>query len=64
MAIIIKGNPFTHHEEKRESMPTKTPWCATLLKCDWCGQSPKALYKYNDSKGWFCNKECHNSYHG
>jgi len=58
MAIITKGNPFTHPEEKRESWVN----IGDSYSCNWCGQSPKTLYKYNDTRGWFCNKKCWNGY--
>ena len=59
MAIIEKGNPYTHQEEKRASKPNYMP----LQECDWCGQTPKYLNKYNDSKDLFCNKGCWIEYH-
>ena len=54
MATIVKGNPFTHEESKRESKVNYMPQEA----CAWCGQKPKYLYKYNDTKHWFCNRGC------
>ena len=53
MPIIHKGNPFTHFEEKRES---KVNYSKEY--CDWCGGQPKYLFKYTNTKGWFCNKGC------
>ncbi len=57
MAILTKGNPNTHYEEKRESTPSRE-LVAGNRECFGCGQCPKTLYKYNDTKGWFCNKNC------
>ena len=54
---ITKGSPYSHYEETRESRPGGGD------TCDWCGQKRKTLYKYNNRKGWFCNKECYSSYH-
>lgn len=58
MALITKGNPYTHYEETRESKVNHSQ-----EECDWCGQKPKYLYKYNNRKGWFCNKGCYLDYH-
>lgn len=59
MAVIRKGNPYTHYEEKRESKTRSRG-----EDCSWCGQKPKTLFKYNNTRGWFCNKGCWRDYHG
>ena len=64
MSLIIKGNPYTHYEECRESISGKE-YC-----CDWCGQTKRVLFKYNNQSGYggdlgyFCNKECYKEYFG
>ena len=58
MTKITWGNPYTHEEHSRESSP------ANGDTCDWCGQRKRTLYKYDNSRGWFCNKECHKAYYG
>jgi hypothetical protein len=60
MAELLYGNPFTHEQHRRVSRPGSTK----ASGCDWCGQNPKSLFNYDYSRGWFCNKECHHSYHG
>jgi len=57
MSRIEYGNPFDHSEFSRES--TK----GAGKKCEWCGATKKTLYKYNDSKGWFCSKDCYRQYY-
>jgi hypothetical protein len=57
MTIIYSGNPFTHVENKRESTA-----CKKGETCSWCGQIRRVLYKYNNTKGWFCNKQCNKAY--
>lgn len=57
--LITWGSPYTHEEHSRESK-TRMPH----ESCDWCGQKPKTLFKYDGRRGWFCNKECYQSYHG
>lgn len=53
------GNPYTHEEHSRESIPGREHPCG----CDWCGQKRRVLFRYDRRKGWFCNLECHNSFH-
>jgi len=53
------GNPYTHEEHERETMTNTTK----AHRCDWCGQKPKRLYKYDNTRGWFCNKGCWKDYH-
>lgn len=50
------GNPYSHEEHSRESLGHPG-------ECDWCGQERKNLYKFDDTKGWFCNKGCWRSFH-
>jgi len=52
MATIVHGNPFTHWEEKRESVPGKGQTCA------WCGDTRRVFFRYNDSREVFCNRGC------
>lgn len=56
------GNPYTHEEHSRECHPNnpKTHW---VMSCDWCGQKPRRLYRYDGDRHWFCNRDCYNSYH-
>lgn len=54
MATIAKGNPYTHYEETRESVPNHEG----KLECAWCGQTPYTLYRYNWSRKPFCNRDC------
>ena len=72
MATITKGNPFTHSEETRTSMPGHEHYGG----CDWCGQTPRTLYVYGAAPGTigdrpryssltyraFCNKGCARSF--
>ena len=72
MTYIVKGNPFTHAEESRASMPGADHYGG----CDWCGQTPRALYIYNAASEpdgdrpryssltlrAFCNKGCARSF--
>jgi hypothetical protein len=55
MAIQFKGNPFTHFEQKRESVGPGV--------CAWCGTKRKVLFKYNNGKP-VCNLECNKAYYG
>lgn len=65
MSIITKGNPYTHYEETRESIPNKSKH----EHCWWCGNRPKTLYKYYTdnqyytSPTWFCNKDCYKAFY-
>jgi len=60
MATICKGNPYTHQEEKRESVSGKL---VNEDGCFWCGRQRNPLYRYNNTKGLFCNKGCWRAYH-
>jgi hypothetical protein len=68
MSRLINRDPFAREELHRESVVID-------IGCSWCGQKrgDKRLYRYfteQDSgrrsvhRGFFCNIECHNSYHG
>lgn len=68
------GNPYTHEEHSRECIPNK-PTGETLMgkpltseghwvtSCNWCGQEPARLYRYDGDSHMFCNRECYLSYH-
>uniref|UniRef100_A0A6M3JXK5 Uncharacterized protein n=1 Tax=viral metagenome TaxID=1070528 RepID=A0A6M3JXK5_9ZZZZ len=56
MATISKGNPYTHSESERTSK------AGHGQECDWCGQKPEVLYRYNRGRGWFCNLSCWKCY--
>ena len=58
MTTTHHGNPYTHEEHKRESKVNYN-----RDECPWCGQKPKYLYQYDNSRGWFCNKGCWIEYH-
>lgn len=67
MVTIIKGNPYTHSETRRDSIAgsVKDAGHRTDGKagCDWCGQSRRVYYRYNSREfRWFCNQECASSY--
>lgn len=73
MATTYVGrDPCARGEYRRESHTGK----AAGQCCDWCGQQPKTLYSYTwepDGYGtperkrttslFFCNRQCHTSYH-
>ena len=64
MAILEYGNPYTHYEFKRESFSTRElKELHNKNTCDWCGNTPKVLFSYNNDKHLFCNKSCYESYH-
>lgn len=60
MAKLTWGRAYTHEEWSRESVTNADG----RLSCDWCGQRPRVLFRYNGRKGLFCNKDCYESYHG
>ena len=59
MVVRSWGNPYTHEEHERESLANTS----RKHSCDWCGRTPRVLYKYNRKKGWFCGKGCFSAYH-
>jgi hypothetical protein len=66
---LISRDPFARQELHRVLVET-------TKGCDWCGgkrRSGKKLFQYqtetdggrtNPHKGLFCDKDCHDSYHG
>jgi len=63
MAKMEWGNPYSHEEHSRESLP-KSEWISEGVdSCDWCGSEPRTLFKYDGTDGWFCNKDCWDAYH-
>ena len=54
MATLHRGNCYTHAESVRESEPGRDHPGG----CAWCGQRRRVLYRYNFSRGWYCNQEC------
>lgn len=59
MSKIYHGNPYTHEEYCRENVNNNDK----KLTCDWCGNNKKVLFKYNNDKHIFCNKDCFKNYH-
>lgn len=76
MSTLIWVNPFTHEEHTRECIANKpVRFSGTLSRpitstgdivrdCDWCGQKPARLYRYDGDKHSFCNRQCYTSFHG
>lgn len=76
MAYSVSGNPYTHAERSRASIPGRYVYGG----CDWCGSRPRTLYAYNldrepiaDEYGMryansslhirtFCNQDCARSF--
>ena len=42
MVKSIRGNPYTHEEHERETKANTDH----KHDCEWCGQKPNRLYKY------------------
>ena len=61
MATMTVGNPYTHYEITRTSMPGRI---GLSSGCFWCGQHPRTLYSYNNDVRFFCNKKCAEAYFG
>jgi hypothetical protein len=61
MAVIEWGNPYTHEEHRRESIPGKDKPGGG--GCDWCGRKRRTLFQYDGRTGWFCDKGCYHAYH-
>ena len=64
MATITKGNPFTHSEMARTSVPGREVYGG----CDWCGQPRRTLFIYGNrpmlpySPRHFCNLDCYHAF--
>jgi hypothetical protein len=61
--IVTHGNPYTHYEETRRSIPARGRACA------WCGNRPRTLYAYGATTRdvcratrYFCNRTCAQDY--
>ena len=57
--VMTWGNPYTHEEHSRTCIPN----LEGHKKCDWCGNNPKRLFKYDGDIHRFCNKICYKDYH-
>lgn len=63
MPTIYHGNPFTHEEHSRESRSAKDMGAHDTQSCAWCGQPRRALYRYDGTRGYFCNLSCWRAYY-